>query len=73
MQPTIYAYAAKLRCKLLAWMKEPEWKWHIVHTDWMRSLMPTIVPLTGLLKTSLLLSTAFGFNLFINEPNGPNN
>tara|TARA_B110000977_G_C10954243_1_gene445889 strand:+ start:235 stop:450 length:216 start_codon:yes stop_codon:yes gene_type:complete len=71
MKINIYAYSAKLRCKILAWMKEPEWKWYIVHTDWMRNLTPVIAPLTGVLTS--LLSTAFGFNLFINEPNGPNN
>ena len=68
---TIMQNASAFRCKTLAWMREPEWKWHIVHTDWMRDLLPKILPQSsGITK---LLSTALGFDELTNEPNGPNN
>jgi len=38
---TIYNNAAKIQIRLMAWMREPEWKWHIVHTDHMADDMPT--------------------------------
>ena len=37
---TIYDNADKFRCRTIAWMREPEWKWHIMFTDCMGSLMP---------------------------------
>ena len=71
---TIYANAAKFQCKKLAWMREPEWKWHIVHTDWMRDQMPLSPPQSNLaLKlSSKYESTPIGFDVRMNEHNGPN-
>lgn len=70
----IYANAAKLQCRMLAWMREPEWKWHIVHTDWMRDQMPLSPPQSNLaLKlSSKRRSTPFGYDLMDINPNGPN-
>jgi len=68
---TIMQNASAFRCKILAWMKEPEWKWHIIHTDYMSELLPTTVPLSCCLTT--LLSTALGFDVITHNPNGPNN
>ena len=71
MKQNVYANAAKLRCKKLAWMIEPEWEWWIVHTDHMSVLRPKTTPQSSYLKTQVL--TAMGFDELANEANGPNN
>ena len=38
---TVYDNASKIQMRMMAWMREPEWKWHIVHTDHMADVMPT--------------------------------
>ena len=67
---TVIESAATLQCKKLAWMREPEWKWHIVHTDYMSILLPKTTPLDSFLNKQVL--TAIGFDEADNESNGPN-
>ena len=62
--------ASKLRCRILAWMREPEWKWYIVHTDWMDDLLPKTAP--QFITSPSHAPTSLGFDTFTNNPNGPN-
>ena len=67
---TIYANANKIRCRILAWMREPEWKWHIVHTDYMDELMPKFHLFRALSWVKKHMN--LGADTLNNPPNGPN-
>ena len=67
---TVMMNAATNRCRMLAWMREPEWKWHIVHTDWMGELMPRVAIQQPPVDTHNIV--AMGCDLLANEHNGPN-
>jgi hypothetical protein len=71
---SIYDNANKLRCRNFAWMRHPEWLWHVVHTDWMRDKMPISPPQSDLVKklASKNRATPFGHDLTNINPNGPN-
>ena len=71
MKQNVYANAAKLRCKKLAWMRGKEWKWHIVFTHHISVLLPNKTPLFSYFNKQVL--TAMGFDELANESNGPNN
>ena len=66
---TVMMNASKNRCRMLAWMREPEWKWHIVHTDWMDELMPKALPHAPVFFKQMQLGADPSNGL----PNGPNN
>ena len=67
---TVIMNASKLRCRILAWMREPVWKWWIVHTDHMSERLPNKTPLYSYFNKQVL--TAMGFDELANESNGPN-
>ena len=75
---TIYDNANKIQARKMAWMREPEWKWYIVHTDWMNSLMPVweFQKFVFWINTSIENHAFSGMNLgcpmFDNRANGPN-
>ena len=66
---TVMMNASTNRCRMLAWMREPEWKWHIVHTDYMSDVMPKALPQAPVLFKQIQL----GANPTSNRANGPNN
>lgn len=67
---TVIQNAAKLQCRKLAWMREPEWKWHIVHTDHMSVLLPKFYWKFN--EWFGTYSMSFGYCGNDNAPNGPN-
>lgn len=66
----IITNASSSRSRPMAWMREPVWKWHIVHTDYMQDTMPRYNALSG--RTSPNSYIAIGFDQLDNEHNGPN-
>lgn len=69
---TVMMNASTNRCQTLAWMREPEWKWHVVHTDWMGDKMPKTVPLSKS-KRGAPVYVNYGINVATDHANGPNN
>ena len=65
--PTFIMNTAKMRCKIKAWMREPEWEWHIVHTDNHYETTPRTRPDCVKYKAGDRLGTHPH-----NKPNGPN-
>ena len=55
---------SKARCRKLAWMREIDiYPWFIMHTDWMRDLMPRNNPVTAVGGPEFkLMQTNFGNN-----------
>ena len=51
-------------------MREPEWKWHIVHTDYMDELMPKFHLFRALSWVKKHMN--LGADTLNNPPNGPN-
>ena len=71
---TVYDNASKIQMRKMAWMRDPEWKWFIVHTDHMASDTP--VWESQRFKFWINSNRAFsGMNLgapvFDNRANGP--
>jgi len=66
---TVYDNAAKLQKRAMAWMREPEWKWHIVHTDHMADDMPTHLALPQ--HPSCILPLCTGKASTDRSPQGP--
>jgi len=68
---TVYDNASKIQMRMMAWMREPEWTWHIVHTDHMADRAPR----SGLNSMSAWFGKHrmnMGCPVFDNRPNGPN-
>ena len=65
---TVMMNASTNRCRMLAWMREPEWKWHIVHTDYMADTQPKALPSAPVLFKQIQLGVSPTSDL----TNGPN-
>jgi hypothetical protein len=56
------------RSRKLAWMREENWLWHLIHTDTFANTKPTF----GVLELiSALMATSFGSNKFDNAQGPP--
>ena len=40
---SIYDNAGSLQCVKRAWMRESNWEWWLVHTDWCQHLLPNYI------------------------------
>ena len=72
---TVYDNAAKIQMRMMAWMREPEWKWHIVHTDYMASDTPVweFQRFKFWINSNRTFSGMnLGAQVFDNRANGPN-
>ena len=67
---TIYAKSDKFRRRTRAWMRNPVWKWYIVHIGHMDSLMPKFYWRFN--QWFGVYAMSFGFDVLGNRSNGPN-
>lgn len=67
---TLYDNADKFRRRTRAWMRNPIWKWYIVHIGHMDSLMPKYYWRFTQMRGAYALS--FGADVVANYANGPN-